>query len=358
MAEQLATAEEKRGKGDLARAAAQRRDLDDRVARYASLRMRSAGAKLRSGLSRPSRRDLRRRGRSRAARPRLRRAVRADGDGLRARARRLGDPPPGASRGRAALARVFLLVEGEVEVVAVRLDVERPVGERLRRERVEEDRCAAVGDDLVALLGAVGDRELELDAVAVVRPADAQARRGSRLRFLEHPLDRFCSLLRQDEQRNLPLSSAVLRVHPRPARHTARYSTKGWSRAQGECARLRYRRTSRTSGAGDRASSIACSSCDRRNGFMTWPRRLRAVASRSSERRCSRRGSAAAGAGAASDGQAAPPRATPAPAASDRAPLPRPARAGRSVCDRAAGPGARAATGSPDLDPRSGWSPR
>src|SRR5205807_5938757 len=71
-----------------------------------------------------------------------------------------------------------------------------------------------------------------------------------------------------------------------------------------------------------------------------------------------RRGSAAAGAAAVAGELAADPARKPARAASDRAPPPRPALAGRSVYDRAARQAARAATGSPDQDLRSGRSPR
>src|SRR5438445_301847 len=66
----------------------------------------------------------------------------------------------------------------------------------------------------------------------------------------------------------------------------------------------------------------------------------------------------AAGAAAVAGELAANPARRPARAASDRVPRPPPALAGRSVYDRAARQGARAATGSPDQDLRSGWSPR
>ena len=109
-----------------------------------------------------------------------------------------------------------------MEVVAVRLDVERLVGERLRRECVEEDRCAAVGDDLVASSGPSATAKSSAVSSPSSVPLMRRPARGSRLRFLEDPLDRFCSLLREDEQRNLPLSSAVLQS---PSETRTPYST-------------------------------------------------------------------------------------------------------------------------------------
>ena len=67
-----------------------------------------------------------------------------------------------------------LVGEHEVHVVAVRLDLEHLVVERLEGDRVEEHTRTTALDGLVAFLRAVGRLDLELDLAVGLLAAEAE----------------------------------------------------------------------------------------------------------------------------------------------------------------------------------------
>jgi hypothetical protein len=69
---------------------------------------------------------------------------------------------------------VSLVGEDEVHVVAVRLDVEHLVVERLEGDHVEEHASTAAFDDLVAFLRPVGGLDAELDLAIRLVAAEAE----------------------------------------------------------------------------------------------------------------------------------------------------------------------------------------
>ena len=167
---------------------------------------------------------------------------RADG-----RADRDGDGQAGQGRPRRAAAQrrdladrlglALRLVEREVEVVAVRVHVERPAGEHRRSGFVEEHDRTALADDLVARLCLRSELELERRfAVAVVRAGDAETAHRPDLRVLDDPADRLDRLFRQHEH----CSSVTPRSGTKPERDAGPDATA--TRRPAQCHPIRLNR--------------------------------------------------------------------------------------------------------------------
>ena len=109
---------------------------------------------------------------ARHARPHRARPARAPRCASRSSSSQAAAGPSSGPSSSVGLVLAALADEVEVDVVAVRLDLERDVGELLGRERVEEDPGAVALDDDVALLGLVGERRVERE-----RPLLARLRR-------------------------------------------------------------------------------------------------------------------------------------------------------------------------------------
>ena len=217
---------------------------------------------------------------------------------------------------------------------------------RLRAGRVQHDSADATGHDRERKdreEDVVGDRGGEL-RTAVVHELGQRPLHESR-REIPSP----------DDVRRRPHGDVL---PERRAGYAAQAGAAGRARGSPGRSFPRHAQALRLSDAWGSASASAASSWLRRKGFITWATGASSRDSSLGPSMLTQRTGSCGNRSAEALGLPQPNLRSGFQQHQDRALLPRSVRAGRSVCDRAAGEGARAATGSQDQDPRSERSPR